>query len=164
MIYIKNNMEQIEKIQKFVLDNIESILIGLVSVVILYLILNRNENFENGLNIKQCDFNDPNLSGKCKEIRDGCGVLKGSELKMENDIKKYCNPKAEGKTARETISSRRDCVTDVERIIRAKYAKSELCSQIKNMPGVSKDTKLNDLSLSSVQSNDLNHGYANVNF
>ena len=32
------------------------------------------------------------------------------------------------------------------------------------MPGVSKDTKLNDLSLSSVQSNDLNHGYANVNF
>ena len=157
-------MEQIEKIQKFVNENTEVILIGILGLVLLYLLWDRSERFSNGLNVKQCDFNDPNLSGKCKEIRDGCGVLKGSELKMENDLKKYCNPKAEGKTARETISSRRDCVTDVERIIRAKYAKSELCSQIKNMPGVSKDTKLNDLSLSSVQSNDLNHGYANVNF
>ena len=157
-------MEQIEKIQKFVNENTEVILIGILGLVLLYLLWDRSERFSNGLNVKQCDFNDPNLSGKCKEIRDGCGVLKGSELKMENDLKKYCDPKAEGKTARETISSRRDCVTDVERVIRAKYAKSELCSQIKNMPGVSKDTKLNDLSLSSVQSNDLNHGYANVNF
>jgi hypothetical protein len=157
-------MEQIEKIQKFVSENIEAILIGILVLVLVYLLWDRSERFSNGLNVKQCDFNDPNLSGKCKEIRDGCGVLKGSELKIENDLKKYCNPKAEGKTARETISSRRDCVTDVERVIRAKYAKSELCSQIKNMPGVSKDTKLNDLSLSSVQSNDLNHGYANVNF
>lgn len=157
-------MEQIEKIQKFVSENIEATLIGILVLVLVYLLWDRSERFSNGLNVKQCDFNDPNLSGKCKEIRDGCGVLKGSELKIENDLKKYCNPKAEGKTARETISSRRDCVTDVERIIRAKYAKSELCSQIKNMPGVSKDTKLNDLSLSSVQSNDLNHGYANVNF
>ena len=164
MIYIKNNMEQIEKIQKFVSENIEATLIGILVLVLVYLLWDRSERFSNGLNVKQCDFNDPNLSGKCKEIRDGCGVLKGSELKIENDLKKYCNPKAEGKTARETISSRRDCVTDVERVIRAKYAKSELCSQIKNMPGVSKDTKLNDLSLSSVQSNDLNHGYANVNF
>ena len=157
-------MEQIEKIQKFVSENIEATLIGILVLVLVYLLWDRSERFSNGLSVKQCDFNDPNLSGKCKEIRDGCGVLKGSELKMENDIKKYCDPKAEGKTARETISSRRDCVTDVERVIRAKYAKSELCSQIKNMPGVSKDTKLNDLSLSSVQSNDLNHGYANVNF
>jgi hypothetical protein len=153
-----------EQIQKFVSENTDTILIGILIIVLLYLLWDRSERFSNGLNVKQCDFNDPNLSGKCKEIRDGCGVLKGSELKMENDLKKYCNPKAEGKTARETISSRRDCVTDVERVIRAKYAKSELCSQIKNMPGVSKDTKLNDLSLSSVQSNDLNHGYANVNF
>jgi hypothetical protein len=153
-----------EQIQKFVSENTEVILIGILGLVLLYLLWDRRERFNNGLSVKQCDFNDPNLSGKCKEIRDGCGILKGSELKMENDLKKYCNPKAEGKTARETISSRRDCVTDVERVIRAKYAKSELCSQIKNMPGVSKDTKLNDLSLSSVQSNDLNHGYANVNF
>jgi hypothetical protein len=81
-----------EQIQKFVTENTEAILIGIVSVVILYLVLNRREHFDNGLSVKQCDFNDPNLSGKCKEIRDGCGVLKGSELKMENDIKKYCDP------------------------------------------------------------------------
>ena len=161
MIYIKNNMEQI---QKFVSENTEVILIGILCLVLLYLLWDRRERFNNGLSVKQCDFNDPNLSGKCKEIRDGCGVVKGSEMKIENDIKKYCNPKAEGKTARETISSRRDCVTDVERLIRAKYAKSELCSQIKNMPGVSKDTKLGNLSLSSVQSNDLNGGYASVKF
>ena len=76
------------------------ILIGILIIVLLYLLWDRSERFSNGLNVKQCDFNDPNLSGKCKEIRDGCGVLKGSELKMENDLKKYCNPKAEGKTAR----------------------------------------------------------------
>ena len=161
MIYIKNNMD---KIQKFVSENTEVILIGILGLVLLYLLWDRRERFNNGLSVKQCDFNDPNLSGKCKEIRDGCGVVKGSEMKIENDIKKYCNPKAEGKTARETISSRRDCVTDVERVIRAKYAKSELCSQIKNMPGVSKDTKLGNLSLSSVQSNDLSGGYASVKF
>ena len=161
MIYIKNNMD---KIQKFVSENTEVILIGILGLVLLYLLWDRRERFNNGLSVKQCDFNDPNLSGKCKEIRDGCGVVKGSEMKIENDIKKYCNPKAEGKTARETISSRRDCVTDVERLIRAKYAKSELCSQIKNMPGVSKDTKLGNLSLSSVQSNDLSGGYASVKF
>lgn len=153
-----------DKIQKFVSENTEVILIGILGLVLLYLLWDRRERFNNGLSVKQCDFNDPNLSGKCKEIRDGCGVVKGSEMKIENDIKKYCNPKAEGKTARETISSRRDCVTDVERLIRAKYAKSELCSQIKNMPGVSKDTKLGNLSLSSVQSNDLNGGYASVKF
>lgn len=153
-----------EQIQKFVSENTEVILIGILGLVLLYLLWDRRERFNNGLSVKQCDFNDPNLSGKCKEIRDGCGVVKGSEMKIENDIKKYCNPKAEGKTARETISSRRDCVTDVERLIRAKYAKSELCSQIKNMPGVSKDTKLGNLSLSSVQSNDLNGGYASVKF
>lgn len=162
MIYIKNNMD---KIQKFVSGNIEVILIGILIIVLLYLLMDRRERFNNNLlSVKQCDFNDPNLSGKCKEIRDGCGVVKGSEMKIENDIKKYCNPKIEGKTVRETISSRRDCVTDVERLIRAKYAKSELCSQIKNMPGVSKDTKLSDLNLSSVQSNDLNGGYASVKF
>ena len=153
-----------DKIQKFVSENTEVILIGILGLVLLYLLWDRRERFNNGLSVKQCDFNDPNLSGKCKEIRDGCGVVKGSEMKIENDIKKYCNPKAEGKTARETISSRRDCVTDVERLIRAKYAKSELCSQIKNMPGVSKDTKLGNLSLSSVQSNDLSGGYASVKF
>jgi len=154
-----------DKIQKFVSGNIEVILIGILIIVLLYLLMDRRERFNNNLlSVKQCDFNDPNLSGKCKEIRDGCGVVKGSEMKIENDIKKYCNPKIEGKTVRETISSRRDCVTDVERLIRAKYAKSELCSQIKNMPGVSKDTKLSDLNLSSVQSNDLNGGYASVKF
>ena len=154
-----------DKIQKFVSENTELMLIGILIIVLLYLLMDRRERFNNNLlSVKQCDFNDPNLSGKCKEIRDGCGVVKGSEIKIENDIKKYCNPKAEGKTARETISSRRDCVTDVERLIRAKYAKSELCSQIKNMPGVSKDTKLGNLSLSSVQSTDLSGGYASVKF
>jgi hypothetical protein len=110
-------------------------------VAFLFYILNNpnNETFtqQRGSlieNIKQCDFNDPKLSKNCKKIRDGCASLIKSEKVIKNDLVKKCDLAKDAKTARETISNKRDCVTNNERYIRTKYAKKELCAQIKNMP------------------------------
>jgi len=130
----------------------EIIIISLLVALLFILLNDRTEKFTPNLSkkidVKQCDFNDKNLSKRCKNIRDGCARLKQEEVKIDKDIK-GCNIKKELNTVRETISSRMDCATDVERLIRNKYAKGELCSQIKNMPNDmkkenSKDS--NDLS------------------
>ena len=86
MIYIKNNMD---KIQKFVSENIEVILIGILIIVLLYLLMDRRERFNNNLlSVKQCDFNDPNLSGKCKRTLKNYCNLRGT---CKQTLNKYCN-------------------------------------------------------------------------
>lgn len=131
----------------------ETIIISILVALLFFLLVDRKEYFTPNLasdkQFKQCDFNDPKLSRRCKEIRDGCRRLNNDEKKIENKINKKCNKK-EGETVRQTLSRKRDCVTDVERLIRTKYAKNELCSQIKNLPkNLSPDEQLTDLSLSS---------------
>ena len=52
----------------------ELIVILLLVLLLLFLLLDQRERFTpnlaNNKIVKQCDFNDKNLSGKCKEIRD----------------------------------------------------------------------------------------------
>ena len=112
------------------------LLLILLATFIYYVMNNNNENFTSikEEDIKQCNYNDKKLSKRCKKIRDGCSTLVKQEEKMITDIKKGCDLNKEANTVRETISNRRYCVTDVERLIRADYAKKELCAQIKNMP------------------------------
>ena len=93
-------------------------------------------------------FNDKNLNRRCKEIRDGCSKLKVEETQIKNNLKAGCQINKEKNTLKETLSSRRECVNDVERLIRTKYAKKELCSQIKNMPGKAKEDATYNFSLS----------------
>lgn len=116
------------------------LLISLLVAIIFYVMNNNNEHFtpSDKIVIKQCDFNDKNLSKRCKEIRDGCNNLVKEEERIKTDLAKGCDLKKDANTVRETISNRRDCVTDVERLIRTKYAKKELCAQIKNMPELNK--------------------------
>jgi hypothetical protein len=104
---------------------------------------NNTEHFtpSNEVAIKQCDFNDKSLSKRCKEIRDGCSNLVKEEQRMKTTLAEGCDLKKDANTVRETISNKRDCVTDVERLIRTKYAKKELCAQIKNMPELDKKVK-----------------------
>jgi len=84
---------------------------------------------------------------------------------MKNNLQLKCNSKKEANTARETISQKRDCVTDVERLIRANYAKTELCGQIKNMPeNTSKDEQLKNLSLSDIKPFDKNGIFSDFAF
>jgi hypothetical protein len=150
----------------------EIIIISLLVALLFILLNDRTEKFTPNLSktidVKQCDFNDKNLSKKCKSIRDGCVRLKQDEVKINQDMNKGCNNKKELNTVRETISSRMHCATDVERLIRTNYAKGELCSQIKNMPNdmkkeSSKDS--NDLSLSeSMFPYDKKASYSDVKF
>jgi hypothetical protein len=131
----------------------EIIIISLLVALLFILLNDRTEKFTPNLSktidVKQCDFNDKNLSKRCKNIRDGCTRLKQEEVKMNQDMIKGCDNKKELKTVRETISSRMDCVTDVERLIRSKYAQGELCSQIKNMPNDMKKESSKDSNNSS---------------
>jgi hypothetical protein len=119
------------------------LLISLLVAIIFYVMNNNNEHFtpSNEITIKQCDFNDKNLSKRCKEIRDGCNNLVKEEERMKTTLAEGCDLKKDANTVRETISNRRECVNDVERLIRTKYAKKELCAQIKNMPKSDKKAK-----------------------
>ena len=112
------------------------LLISLLVAIIFYVMNNKTEHFttNEGHNIKQCNYNDKKLTKRCKEIRDGCSSLVVLEKEMKSNLSKGCDLRKDANTVRETISNRRDCVTDVERLLRTKYAKDELCAQIKNMP------------------------------
>jgi len=121
--------------------------ISLLVAIIFYLLNNKTEEFtqHQPIAIKQCNYNDKSLTKRCKEIRDGCASLVKEEEKMKNTLAKGCDLNKDANTSRETLSNRRDCVTGVERLIRTKYAKKELCSQIKNMPTLpSKAKKTSD--------------------
>ena len=145
----------------------ETIIILLLLALLLFLLLDKRERFNQnkGITIKQCDFNDKNLSGKCKEIRDGCTNLISQEKQMKTKLASGCDIKnKEAKTVKETISQRRDCVTDVERYIRTRYARDELCARIDNMPKSGKDEKLKDLEMSNVLPNDLNGAFSDARF
>jgi len=151
----------------FLTNNMETVLIILLVLVILKLLYDNRETFTPGKSnvLKQCDYNDKNLGGHCKEVRDGCIKLKKDEIRMKNDIRKNCDLRKDANTARETISQKRACVNDVERLIRASYAKTELCGQIKNMPEkLGKDEQLNNLSLSDVKAFDKNGIFSDVTF
>ena len=152
---------------EFLTNNPENVIIIILVLGILFLLYNNRESFTPGTtgNKKQCDYNDKNLNGHCKEVRDGCLKLKNDEKLMKNNLQSKCNSKKEANTARETISQKRDCVTDVERLIRANYAKTELCGQIKNMPeNTSKDEQLKNLSLSDIKPFDKNGIFSDFAF
>jgi hypothetical protein len=148
-------------------NNAETVLIIILVLVVLFLLYNNREGFTPGKSntLIQCDYNDKNLGGHCKEVRDGCLKLKGDENLMKNNLNKNCNLRKDANTARETISFKRECVTDVERLIRTGYAKTELCGQIKNIPEkLSKDVNLSNLSLSDVRPFDKNGIFSDVKF
>jgi hypothetical protein len=148
----------------------EVIIISLLVALLFFLLWDKTERFTPKLDskqkpFKQCDFNDKGLSKRCKEVRDGCMRLKKDEVAMTKDLKKGCELVKDAKTVRETISNRRYCVTDVERLIRTKYAKQEMCGQIKNVPrALPKDEQLTDLAISNVKPYDINGGFSDVRF
>jgi hypothetical protein len=147
----------------------EIIIISLLVALLFILLNDRTEKFTPNLSktidVKQCDFNDKGLSKRCKEVRDGCMRLKKDEVAMTKDLKKGCELVKDAKTVRETISNRRYCVTDVERLIRTKYAKQEMCGQIKNVPrALPKDEQLTDLAISNVKPYDINGGFSDARF
>jgi len=148
----------------------EIVIISLLVALLFFLLWDKKERFtpnlsSNKKSYKQCDFNDKDLNDKCKEVRDGCKRLQEDEINMTKDIKKGCELEKDKKTVRETISSRRYCVTDVERLIRTKYAKDEMCGQIKNMPKYSSKNKpIEDSKVTKVQPYDMNGSFSDIKF
>jgi len=150
---------------EFLSNNPENIIIIVLVLGILFLLYSNRESFTPGTTgtRKQCDYNDKNLNGHCREVRDGCLKLKNDENLMKNNLRSKCDLRKDANTARETISQKRDCITDVERLIRASYAKTELCGQIKNMPEkLGKDEQLKNLSLSDVMPFDKNGIFSSI--
>jgi hypothetical protein len=147
----------------------ELLIIVILLVVLFFLLNDKKEkfepNFSETLKLKHCDYNDPKLTARCKEIRDSCQKLKKEETDIVNNLNKGCALNKELNTARETISAKRDCVTDVERLIRAKYAKNEMCSQMKNVPKeVIANNKVNTLNLNEVYAFDRNGSFSDARF
>jgi len=151
---------------EFLTNNKETILIALLGLYALKLLYDNKESFTpNLIRSKQCDYNDKNLDAHCKDVRDGCLKVRQDEKSMRSKLMAKCSLKKDAPTARETISQKRDCVTDVERLIRATYNKSEICSQIKNIPEkMDKDQKLNSIDLNNIQGFDKNGAFSDFKF
>lgn len=139
------------------------VIISILVALLFFLLTDRTEQFEQRVEyakpnvVKQCDYNDKNLNNRCKEIIQGCSKLRVDTKRIENNLANGCELKKDAKTTRETLSNRRDCITDVERLIRSKYAKNELCSQVKNMPSKdSKDEILKNTNLENISPYDKN--------
>ena len=147
----------------------ELIIIIILLVVLFFLLNDRKEKFEQNfsetLKLKHCDYNDPKLTAKCKEIRDSCQTLKKKETDIVNNLNSGCALNKELNTSRETLSARRDCVTDAERLIRTKYAKQEMCSQMKNVPkDIIANNKVNSLNFNEVYAYDRNGSFSDARF
>ena len=146
------------------------LLIIIILLVVLFFLLNDKKekfepNFSETLQLKQCDYNDPKLTARCKEIRESCQKLKKEETDIVNNLNKGCALNKELNTARETISAKRDCVTDVERLIKTKYAKGEMCSQLKNVPkDIIANNKVKSLDFNQVYAYDRNGSFSDARF
>jgi len=149
------------------MEGMQIVIISILVALLFFLLTDRTEQFQQGIEnakpnvVKQCDYNDKHLNNRCKEIIQGCSKLRIDTKKMQNNLANGCELKKEAKTTRETLSNRRDCVTDVERLIRSKYAKTELCSQVKNMPAKdSKDEILLNVNLETISPYDKNGSFS----
>jgi len=147
----------------------ELLIIIILLVVLFFLLNDRKEKFEQNFSevvkVKHCDYNDPKLNAKCKEIRDSCQKLKKEETDIVNNLNAGCALNKELNTSRETLSARRDCVTDAERLIRTKYAKNEMCSQMKNVPkDVIANNKVKTLNFNEVFAYDRNGSFSDARF
>ena len=147
----------------------ELLIIVILLVVLFFLLNDKKEKFESNFSetvkVKHCDYNDPKLNARCKEIRNSCQKLKNEEVKIVNNLNSGCALNRELATARETLSAKRDCVNDVERLIRTKYAKNEMCSQMKNVPkDILANNKVKTLNLNEVYAFDRNGSFSDARF
>jgi hypothetical protein len=147
----------------------ELLIIIILLIVLFFLLNDKKEKFETNysetLKLKQCDYNDPKLTARCKEIRESCKKLKKEETDIVNKFNNGCGLNKELNTARETLSAKRDCVTDAERLIRTKYAKNEMCSMMKNVPKeIIANNKVKTLNFNDVFAYDRNGSYSDARF
>lgn len=114
--------------------NLEKVIILLCIVVVFligYSIFNPNEKFEQ---VDICDYDSPDPSMFCKSIQKGCAALMYEFKDLNSKIKDDCTTLPS--ETKDIINVAINCSDNTDRLIMNNYVQKEVCSQIKNFPGV----------------------------
>jgi hypothetical protein len=114
--------------------DLEKVIILLCIVVVFligYSIFNQGENFEQ---VDICDYDSPDPSMFCKSIKKGCTDLIYEFKDLNNRIKDNCTELPN--STKDIIDVAINCSNDTDKLIMNNYVQNEVCSQIKNFPGV----------------------------
>jgi hypothetical protein len=90
-----------------------------------------NESFEQ---IDICDYDSPDPSMFCKSIQKGCTDLLHENINLNKGIKERCTELPT--STKDLIDVAITCSDDTDKVIMNQYVQNEVCSQIKNFPGV----------------------------
>jgi len=115
--------------------HLEKVII-LLSIIVIFLIgynimMNSQEKFEQ---IDICDYDSPDPSMFCKSIQKGCTDLLHENENLNKGIKEKCDNLPTN--TKDLIDVAITCSDDTDKLIMNKYVQNEVCSQIKNFPGV----------------------------
>ena len=114
--------------------HLEKVII-LLSIVVIFLIgysiCNPKERFEQ---VDICDYDSPDPSMFCKSIQKGCTDLLHENINLNKGIKERCTDLPT--STKDLIDVAITCSDDTDKVIMNQYVQNEVCSQIKNFPGV----------------------------
>jgi hypothetical protein len=114
--------------------HLEKVII-LLSIVVIFLIgysiLSPKENFEQ---VDICDYDSPDPTMFCKSIQKGCTDLLHENNNLNKGIKERCTDLPT--STKDLIDVAITCSDDTDKVIMNQYVQNEVCSQIKNFPGV----------------------------
>ena len=114
--------------------HLEKVII-LLSIVVIFLIgysiLTPKERFEQ---VDICDYDSPDPTMFCKSIQKGCTDLLHENNNLNKGIKERCTDLPTN--TKDLIDVAITCSDDTDKVIMNQYVQNEVCSQIKNFPGV----------------------------
>jgi hypothetical protein len=114
--------------------HLEKVII-LLSIVVIFLIgysiLSPKERFEQ---VDICDYDSPDPTMFCKSIQKGCTDLLHENINLNKGIKERCTELPT--STKDLIDVAITCSDDTDKVIMNQYVQNEVCSQIKNFPGV----------------------------
>ena len=114
--------------------HLEKVII-LLSIVVIFLIgvnvFTPKESFEQ---VDICDYDSPDPTMFCKSIQKGCTDLLHENINLNKGIKERCTDLPT--STKDLIDVAITCSDDTDKVIMNQYVQNEVCSQIKNFPGV----------------------------
>lgn len=114
--------------------HLEKVII-LLSIVVIFLIgysiLSPKERFEQ---MDVCDYDAPDPTMFCKSIQKGCTDLLHENNNLNKGIKERCTELPT--STKDLIDVAITCSDDTDKVIMNQFVQNEVCSQIKNFPGV----------------------------
>ena len=114
--------------------HLEKVII-LLSIVVIFLIgysiLSPKERFEQ---VDICDYDSPDPTMFCKSIQKGCTDLLHENINLNKGIKERCTELPT--STKDLIDVAITCSDDTDKVIMNQYVQNEVCSQIKNFPGI----------------------------